>query len=184
MKIYTKSGDKGATSLIGGRRIDKCDAQVEVYGTLDELNSHLGLLAAYPVHTPQEIALLQDIQRCLFGIGNFYAFDFTSGREFTLPFPATCDVERMENAIDEMENTLPALKSFILPGGTVAAAQAQVARTVCRRCECRMAGFGGVPQNYAAQESLAKAYINRLSDFLFVKARYINAQEEKADVLY
>lgn len=184
MKIYTKSGDKGATSLIGGRSVDKGDAQVEVYGTLDELNSHLGLLAAYPVHTPQEMALLQDIQRCLFGIGNFYAFDFTAGREFTLPFPGIGDVERLENAIDEMENALPVLKSFILPGGTVAAAQAQVARTVCRRCERRMAGFGGVPKNYAALESVAKAYINRLSDFLFVAARYINAQEAKADILY
>ncbi|MDE5575705.1 MAG: cob(I)yrinic acid a,c-diamide adenosyltransferase [Bacteroidales bacterium] len=184
MKIYTKSGDKGATSLIGGRRVDKCDAQVEVYGTIDELNSHLGLLAAYPVHTPQQRALLQDIQRCLFGIGGFYSFDFSAGREFTLPFPATGNVERLENAIDEMEKALPALKSFILPGGTVAAAQAQVARTVCRRCERRMAGFAGVPQNYAALESVAKAYINRLSDFLFVAARYINAQEEKADILY
>ena len=94
------------------------------------------------------------------------------------------DVARLENAIDEMEKALRVLKSFILPGGTVAAAQAQVARTVCRRCERRMAGFAGVPQNYAVLESVAKAYINRLSDFLFVAARYINAQEEKADILY
>lgn len=172
MKIYTKSGDKGTTSLIGGRRIPKSDAQVEVYGTIDELNSHIGLLAAYPEHTEPERAFLQDIQRCLFGIGGFYSFDFSSGKAFTLPFPQTDEVERLENAIDEMEKSLPALNHFILPGGTQAAAQAHVARTVCRRCERKITGFA-VPLAYATQESIAKSYINRLSDFLFVKARFL-----------
>ena len=184
MKIYTKSGDRGTTSLIGGRRIEKCHAQVEVYGTIDELNSHIGLLAAYPVHTEAERAFLHDIQRCLFGIGGFYSFDFSAGRDFTLPFPASGDVKDLENGIDEMENALPALKGFVLPGGSLAAAQAQVARTVCRRCERIMTGFAGIPDTCSDKESLAKAYINRLSDFLFVKARYLNAREKITDILY
>lgn len=184
MKIYTKGGDKGTTSLIGGRRVAKCDAQVEVYGSLDELNSHIGLLAAYPVHSPQEEALLNEIQRCLFRIGGFYSFDFSKGIAFSMPFLKDEDVLSLEQAIDRMDACVPPLKSFILPGGTLAAAQAHVARTVCRRCERKMAGFSGIPQEYADKEYMAKAYVNRLSDFLFVEARYLNHKEKKQDVLY
>lgn len=184
MKIYTKGGDKGTTSLVGGRRVAKCDAQVEVYGSLDELNSHIGLLAAYPVHSPEEGTLLNGIQRCIFRVGGFYSFDFSRGDAFSLPFLKDEDVLGLEQAIDKMTACLPPLKSFILPGGTLAAAQAHVARTVCRRCERRMAGFSGIPQEYADKESMAKAYINRLSDFLFVEARYLNFKEKNQDVLY
>ncbi|MCM1530800.1 MAG: cob(I)yrinic acid a,c-diamide adenosyltransferase [Bacteroides sp.] len=184
MKIYTKGGDKGTTSLIGGRRVAKCDAQVEVYGTIDELNSHIGLLAAYPVHSPEEAAFLQQIQRCLFGIGSFYSFDFSAGKEFALPFVNEEDIACLEAAIDTMESCISPLKSFILPGGVLAAAQAHVARTVCRRCERKMTGFQGVPQAESGRESLAKAYINRLSDFLFVKARYLNFKAQNQDILY
>lgn len=184
MQIYTKGGDKGTTSLVGGRRVAKCDAQVEVYGSLDELNSHLGLLAAYPVHSPEEEALLNEIQRCLFCVGGFYSFDFARGDAFSLPFLKEEDVLALEQAIDRMTAFLPPLKSFILPGGTLAAAQAHVTRTVCRRCERKMSGFSGIPQAEAEKELLAKAYVNRLSDFLFILARYLNFKENKEDILY
>lgn len=184
MQIYTKGGDKGTTSLIGGRRVAKCDAQVEVYGSLDELNSHLGLLAAYPVHSPEEEVLLNEIQRCLFRIGGFYSFDFSKGIAFSMPFLKEEDIVWLEQAIDRMDACVPPLKSFILPGGTLAAAQAHVARTVCRRCERKMAGFSGIPQAEAEKEFLAKAYVNRLSDFLFILARYLNFKENRKDILY
>lgn len=174
MNIYTKTGDKGTTSLMGGRRVSKCCAQVEIYGTMDELNSHIGLLTAYPCHSAQETAFLKQVQDRLFRIGGFYSFDFAQGKPFAYPFIEAQDVCDLERAIDQMNVALPPLKNFILPGGTLAAAQAHVARTVCRRCERQMAAFADIPSCEAEKEALAKAYINRLSDFLFVKARHID----------
>ncbi len=184
MNIYTKSGDKGKTSLVGGRRVEKCDAQVDVYGTIDELNSHIGLLAAFPCHSGKERDFLRQVQRQLFRLGGFYSFDFLSGKPFSLPFLEESDVKGLEDAIDGMEACMSPLKSFILPGGTQAAAQAHVARTVCRRCERKMVAFAGIPSCEATREAVARSYVNRLSDFLFVQARYINFKEKKEEVSY
>ncbi|MEG1717149.1 MAG: cob(I)yrinic acid a,c-diamide adenosyltransferase, partial [Bacteroidales bacterium] len=142
MKIYTKTGDQGSTSLIGGRRISKADAQVEVYGNLDELNSWIGVLASYQkVFGESDREMLGAIQENLFKIGSFYSFDFSIEKKFDLPFIDLLDIERLEEEIDTMQGKLPVLKDFILPGGVRTAAQTQVARCVCRRCEREMVKF-------------------------------------------
>ncbi|MDE7073327.1 MAG: cob(I)yrinic acid a,c-diamide adenosyltransferase, partial [Bacteroidales bacterium] len=169
------------TSLIGGRRVRKDDAQVEVYGTLDELNSWLGLLMTYrKVLDDDDRRFIEQIQRNLFKIGGFYSFDFESGKDFSYPFVEETDVKALEEAIDRMDGRLPALTDFILPGGFRAAAQTHVARTVCRRCERLMVGFQGMlPEKERDRERLALRYVNRLSDYLFVLARYENFSAEE-----
>ena len=215
MKIYTKGGDKGTTSLIGGKRVGKSDPQVEVYGQIDELNAWIGLLAAEAglmgastdrgANTPREegkkdgnayenrdsrplafagvCGFLTDIQQDLFKIGGFYSFDFSEGKPYPYHFMEEASVERLEKEIDRMQAGLPELKAFILPGGCPLAARTHVARTVCRRVERCMDGFGGIPEAAQVQGSLAKAYINRLSDYLFVLARFFQHQSGLADVL-
>ena len=182
MKIYTKGGDKGATSLMGGRRVPKSSPQVEIYGQIDELNAWMGLLAA-EAGIPDVCRFLTDIQRDLFKIGGFYSFDFSEGKPYPYPFMEEVSVERLEKEIDRMQAGLPELKAFILPGGCPLAARTHVARTVCRRVERCMDGFGGIPEAAQVQGSLAKAYINRLSDYLFVLARFFQHQSGLADVL-
>lgn len=176
MKIYTKTGDQGQTSLVGGRRVSKADAQVEAYGELDELNAWLGLVASDLLQL-QEAGLhgeVLHVQDCLFRIGGFYAFDFQSGEPFSLPFIGKADTDRLEAAIDRMEAGLPGLKAFILPGGSLSACHAHIARTVCRRCERALLRFSSFPQREREKEIEARAYVNRLSDFLFVLARHEN----------
>ncbi len=175
MKIYTKSGDAGTTSLIGGRRVSKAAGQVDIYGNIDELNSWLGLLASYrKVLSEEDRRFIEGIQRNLFKIGGFYSFDFESGKSFSYAFIEEKDVCALEEAIDRMDGRLPALNDFVLPGGLRAAAQTHVARTVCRRCERLMVGFGQIPAGERERERLALRYVNRLSDYLFVLARYEN----------
>lgn len=182
MKIYTKGGDKGTTSLIGGKRVGKSDPQVEVYGQIDELNAWIGLLAAESGF-PDVCRFLTDIQRDLFKIGGFYSFDFSEGQPYPYPFVEAASVERLEKEIDRMQAGLPELKAFILPGGCPLAARTHVARTVCRRVERCMDGFACIPEAAHFQGSLAKAYINRLSDYLFVLARFFQHQSGHVDVL-
>ncbi len=175
MKVYTKSGDKGTTSLIGGRRVSKADGQVDIYGSIDELNSWLGLLVSYrKVLDKEDRDFIENIQRNLFKIGGFYSFDFESGKSFPYDFIGEKDVCVLEEAIDRMDERLPELNDFVLPGGLRAAAQTHVARTVCRRCERMMVGFTQVPSGERERERLALRYVNRLSDYLFVLARYEN----------
>ena len=182
MKIYTRGGDKGTTSLIGGKRVGKSDPQVEVYGQIDELNAWIGLLAAESGF-PDVCRFLTDIQRDLFKIGGFYSFDFSEGQPYPYPFVEAASVERLEKEIDRMQAELPELKAFILPGGCPLAARTHVARTVCRRVERCMDGFACIPEAAHFQGSLAKAYINRLSDYLFVLARFFQHQSGHVDVL-
>lgn len=175
MKIYTKTGDKGQTSLIGGRRVSKADSQVEAYGELDELNSWIGLLVCEWSPLDRSMAdTLVRVQACLFRIGGFYSFDFQGGKPFSLPFVQESDLEEMEKAIDRMESVLPALGCFVLPGGGTLACHTHIARTVCRRCERALLRFGNIPQTDSDRELLARSYMNRLADFLFVSARYAN----------
>ncbi len=167
MKIYTKTGDAGQTSIVGGQRLPKDAARIEAYGTIDELNSHLGLLAA-DVNTPApERELLLRVQNILFNIGGFLA---------GVPDPnvGTDDIAELENSIDAMDRLLPPLRNFILPGGSELAARAHIARTVCRRAERRIISV--LPTLSISPEILA--YINRLSDWLYTFARYCNVQAE------
>ena len=167
---------------MGGRRVPKSSPQVEIYGQIDELNAWMGLLAA-EAGIPDVYRFLTDIQRDLFKIGGFYSFDFSEGKPYPYPFVDEVSVERLEKEIDRMQAGLPALRAFILPGGCLLAARAHVARTVCRRAERRMDAFDGVPDSGRLQEEMAKAYVNRLSDYLFVLARFFQHQSGFPDVL-
>ena len=173
MKIYTRTGDHGLTSLFGGARVAKNDARIEAYGTVDELSSFLGVARASGV--PAEVDdELQRVQRDLFEIGAHLASPGTS--RF-----AGVDAERiadLECAIDAMERELAPLTGFILPGGSLGAAQLHVARTVCRRAERCVVGLQD--ETPATQSTIA--YLNRLSDYLFVAARFANLKAGVEDV--
>jgi cob(I)alamin adenosyltransferase len=176
-KIYTKTGDDGSTGLVGGARVKKYDVRLEAYGTVDELNAVIGVIRSYKL--PEEVTeMLVEIQNKLFNIGSRLATD-EKGEGFTKKLSITeKHISFLEKAIDEMEEELPELTHFILPGGDLAAAQCHVARTVCRRAERRILEFA---ENEKVQIEILK-YINRLSDFLFVLTRKLAANsgiEEK-----
>jgi cob(I)alamin adenosyltransferase len=173
VKIYTRTGDTGETSLFGGARVRKDDARIEAYGTIDELNSVLGVArASWPASSLD--SQFHAIQSDLFDIGAHLASPGSS--RFDGPPPAR--VTSIEQSIDAMESELAALKTFILPGGTLAAAQLHVARTVCRRAERLVVSLNDVDE--ATKSSIT--YLNRLSDFLFVAARFANHRDGVADV--
>jgi len=168
MKIYTRTGDLGHTSLFGGSRVPKNDARIEAYGTVDELNSFIGL--ARTAELPQSIDdVLQQVQNDLFEIGAHLSSPGSS----RFPGVDTARITALEQAIDAMESELAPLTTFILPGGAPAAAQLHVARTVCRRAERCVV---------ALQEDTTIAYLNRLSDYLFVAARFANLRAGREDV--
>lgn len=170
MKIYTRTGDAGQTSLVGGKRVSKASERLEAYGTVDELNSHLGLLAATDGIYPASVSFLQSIQNRLFNLGAYLATD-NSTDPTLLPAGITPgEIDRLEKEIDSLEATLPPLNSFILPGGCPAACQANIARTVCRRAERRVIALGKA----ATVHPLAISYLNRLSDYLFNLGRHLN----------
>lgn len=169
-KIYTRTGDKGTTSLVGGERVSKTHPRLEAYGTIDELNSFIGLMLSVMDGKAESEENIRWIQQKLFNIGGCLATDTTS---FQLPDSCKVtitDVERMEKMIDALTEGLPQQRSFILPGRTQAASYAHVARTVCRRAERLILAL---PDDAKAPSELLQ-YINRLSDYLFVLARRIN----------
>lgn len=170
MKIYTRTGDRGATSLVGGKRVSKASERLEAYGTIDELNSHLGLLRATPGLPPEADPLLEYVQNKLFNIGAYLATDNTGNPDLK-PAGLSEDAPlRLENAIDEADAELPPLRAFILPGGSMAGAQANVARTVCRRAERRIIALA----REATVAPEVTTFVNRLSDYLFTLGRLCN----------
>ena len=177
MKIYTGTGDRGKTSLFSGQRVSKADARIEAYGDLDELNSIIGALVASlgPEHSGP-VEELQQIQSDLFTIGALLATTPESPAMDTIAGIAQEHIEFLEKSIDRMVTALPELKSFILPGGHPTAAWAHMARTVCRRTERRIVRFLDASLKIQAPDSYQRVliYINRLSDYLFVVARYCN----------
>ena len=178
MKIYTRRGDGGETDLFGGRRVPKDDLRVAAYGTADELNSLLGVCAA---QTGQDElrSLLQELQGQLFELGSLLAApDADAGRNDVLPGLGEAEVAAMEAHIDAFESELPALRSFILPGGVEAAASLHLARSVCRRLE---RGLVGLHRSEPVEEALLR-YVNRLSDLLFVLARVENLRAGAAEL--
>ncbi|MCH2449661.1 MAG: cob(I)yrinic acid a,c-diamide adenosyltransferase [Gracilimonas sp.] len=169
MKIYTKKGDSGETSLFGGQRVSKSSKRIDSYGTVDELNSILGMATSFGV-SEKGTKLLETVQQQLFVLGADLATP--QSKEHRIERIGNAEVEFLEKAIDEMEETLEPLKNFILPGGSQAGSTLHFARTVCRRAEritveCR---------HEEGISEVAIMYINRLSDFLFVLARYENKQ--------
>ena len=165
--FYTRTGDEGLTSLVGGQRVSKTHERLEAYGTLDELESHLGLLCCHVTEASDRNFLLQ-VQRDLFSIGSILATDPTATA------PRCCItaeiVAELESAIDAADEPLGGWRGFILPGGTTGAAQAHVCRTVCRRLERRMYAVHAL----APLDPLLLQYVNRLSDYLFVLAKKLN----------
>lgn len=170
MKIYTKTGDSGTTSLVGGKRVSKTHVRLEAYGTVDELSAHLGLLQTY-LSKEEEGCLIQWVQNRLFDLGSRLATEDDSPYLERIPEVGAADVARLEQAIDEVQQGLPPLQNFVLPGGCRVAAVCHVCRTVCRRTERRVLAM--VDEGIAVDEQLV-AFLNRLSDFLFVLARKMN----------
>ncbi|HEX7691359.1 MAG TPA: cob(I)yrinic acid a,c-diamide adenosyltransferase [Sediminibacterium sp.] len=167
-KIYTKTGDQGKTSLIGGTKVPKSHIRIEAYGTVDELNSYIGLVNDHMTDADARI-LLKEIQDRLFTIGSSLACDPEKEPKMKLPDLKETDITLLENEIDRMNAILPPMKSFILPGGHVAVSTTHVARCVCRRAErCCV----HMQQEDVFVDPVVIKYLNRLSDYLFVLARF------------
>jgi cob(I)alamin adenosyltransferase len=172
MKIYTKTGDKGLTSLIGGTRVAKHHLRIESYGTVDELNSYIGLIRDQDI-APKHKEILKEIQDRLFTIGSSLAADPEKSK-MKIPDLQTTDIELLELEIDGMDTELPALRHFILPGGSNAVSFCHIARCVCRRAE-RLSV-------HLAEDSFVDEkviiYLNRLSDYLFTLGRKIANEQQ------
>lgn len=167
-KIYTKTGDLGKTSLIGGTKVPKSNIRIEAYGTIDELNSFVGLTADQFNDTPSRI-ILKEVQDRLFTIGSSLACDPNKESKLKIPDLKEEDITLLEKEIDKMNEELEDMKSFILPGGHVAISTAHVTRCVCRRAERICVNM---QENDLFVDPLVIKYLNRLSDYLFVLARY------------
>ncbi|MFT3936347.1 MAG: cob(I)yrinic acid a,c-diamide adenosyltransferase [Chitinophagaceae bacterium] len=168
LKIYTKTGDKGNTSLIGGTKVPKSHLRIEAYGTVDELNSYIGLCRDLLTDEQSRKTLLE-IQDRLFTIGSCLACDPEKEPKMRIPDVKDSDVKLLENEIDGMNASLPEMKSFILPGGHTSVSHLHVARCICRRAErCSVR----LQIENEAVEPIVIQYLNRLSDYLFVLARY------------
>ncbi len=168
MKIYTKTGDKGLTSLIGGTRVPKYDLRIECYGTVDELNSHLGLIMCQQIDLHDQ-QFLKEIQDRLFTIGAYLASDPEKSR-MKIPDLYNDDIALLEQEMDNMNHTLPTLKHFILPGGNTIVSYCHIARCVCRRAERLVFQLASESE----VDDIITIYLNRLSDYLFVLARRLN----------
>ncbi len=169
LKIYTKTGDLGKTSLIGGTKVPKSHLRIESYGTVDELNSYIGLVSDVITDNESKI-ILKEIQDRLFTVGSSLACDPDKEPLMKIPDLKEQDVELLEKQIDKMNEVLPVMKFFILPGGHPAISTAHVARCVCRRAERLCVNM---QEHELFVDPLVIKYINRLSDYLFVLARYI-----------
>ena len=195
-KIYTKTGDKGETSLFGGARVPKSHVRVEAYGTVDELNSYIGLLTdlieTLPKGTPSEQykLILKEIQDRLFTIGSILATE--PSKHMKTPDLKNEDIQLLENEIDAMDAQLPPLKNFILPGGHSTVSFCNIARTVCRRAERLVINLVLLekeesqiinPHNELGQ-ALSIQYLNRLSDYLFILGRKIAKDLGAEEILW
>ncbi len=183
--LYTRTGDAGMTSLVGGKRVAKNSPRVNAYGTLDELNAHIGLVQAHCAQLDNFVtATLLSINNTLFNLGAYLA---------TPPAPAPADgselpqslrvipdrIAELEQQIDTLDGSVPEQRTFILPGGSIGAAHAHVARTVCRRAEREILNLADTGETVAP---IVLTYINRLSDYLFILARYINHFTGTSDI--
>ena len=172
IKIYTKTGDDGTTSLIGGTKVPKSHLRIEAYGTVDELNSYIGLCRDLLTDDQGKNTLLE-VQDRLFTIGSSLACDPIKEPKMRIPDLNETDVELLEKEIDRMNGSIPPMKNFILPGGHIALSQLHIARCVCRRAErCSVR----LELESLEVEAIIIKYLNRLSDYLFVLSRYTGQQ--------
>ena len=169
LKIYTKTGDKGTTSLIGGTKVPKSHLRIEAYGTVDELNSYVGLCRDLLIDEPSK-KNLQGIQDRLFTIGSSLACDPEKEPKMKIPDLKEDDVILLEKEIGRMNEVLPEMKNFILPGGHITVSHLHIARCICRRAERCCVRL----QENQEENSIIIKYLNRLSDYLFVLARYVS----------
>jgi cob(I)alamin adenosyltransferase len=175
MKIYTKTGDKGQTSLIGGTRVPKSDVRIEAYGTVDELNSYIGLVRDQAVNLPRR-DLLKEVQDRLFTVGASLATDPAKAGKKPIPDLLETDIALLESEMDKMDAELPELRHFVLPGGHQSVSYCHLARTVCRRAERAVIRL----EDTEPVDDLVVKYLNRLSDYLFVLSRKM-AQDLQAE---
>ena len=180
IKIYTKTGDRGKTALIGGTKVFKNHIRIDTYGTIDELNSHIGLVRDY---TPGEHQrdVLKEIQDRLFVIGSSLACDPEKETGIQIPDLKEEDVTKLEKEIDQMNDELPVMKNFVLPGGHAAVSFTHIARCVCRRAERSVVNM---QQHELFIEPIILKYLNRLSDYLFVLARFIAQELHVAEIIW
>ncbi|MCF8058018.1 MAG: cob(I)yrinic acid a,c-diamide adenosyltransferase [Bacteriovoracaceae bacterium] len=174
--IYTKMGDNGETGLVGGTRISKADARIDLYGEVDELNSWIGIAIVNLAEGPfkDEVTYLKKIQCYLFDLGSNLACEADQRENFKLPKLNKSVIEELEKTIDDLDSKNPKLTTFILPGGSRSSASLHLCRTVCRKIERKMIQFG-----INHKEDLpvhAAPFMNRLSDFFFVIARSVNVR--------
>ena len=180
MKIYTRTGDSGTTSLVGGVRASKASARLEAYGTTDELNSFLGLLLTYPDLTEADVTTLQMVQNKIFNLGAYLATDNSSNPDIQPQGLGEEHINILEQQIDTLTASLPELRFFILPGGTPSAAQANICRAVCRRAERRAVALSG----QAIVAPIALHFLNRLSDYLFTLGRARNHRANNPEIAW
>jgi len=178
LKIYTKTGDLGKTSLIGGTKVPKSHIRIETYGTVDELNSYVGLVSDHTTDNASRI-ILKEIQDRLFTIGSSLACDPDKEPLMKMPDLKESDITLLEKQIDAMNDVLPPMKSFLLPGGHVAVSTTHVARCVCRRAERLCVNM---QEHELFVDPLVIKYLNRLSDYLFVLSRYIGHLLQVAEI--
>lgn len=178
LKIYTKTGDQGKTSLIGGTKVLKSHLRIESYGAVDELNSHIGLLSDHLSQLSAHL-VLREIQDRLFTIGSSLACDPEKEVSLKIPDLKESDILFLENEIDIMSQALPPMKSFILPGGHIIVSTAHVTRCVCRRAERVCVAM---IENNLFVEPLVIKYLNRLGDYLFILARFVAHDLQIAEI--
>jgi cob(I)alamin adenosyltransferase len=170
MKIYTKTGDTGTTALFGGKRVSKADLRIDTYGTVDELNSHIGLVRDQEINQKRASTLIE-IQDRLFTIGSILATE-PGNTKVKIPALAESDIQFLEKEIDTMEEALPPMKTFVLPGGHPSVSYCHIARTVCRRAERLVIALNESEK----VDTLVIQYLNRLSDYLFVLSRKVSSE--------
>lgn len=184
-KIYTKTGDKGETSLVSGNRVPKGNVRIETYGEVDELNSYLGVIVSLlegDKKLESEVKVIQNVQNNLFNLGSNLACEKEYREKFKLPLLKESDVIFLEEQIDRYNEALDELKNFILPGGALVASHSHVARTICRRVERKLVKYKYNFPNENPEFSIE--YINRLSDYLFAFARYANKLHDQEDIIW
>lgn len=179
-QLYTRTGDQGKTSLVGGERVAKNSVRLEAYGTVDELSSFLGAIASDPKCTDEVKGQIMNIQNEMFNIGCYLATAVSQGTEPHCASLSTVCEQTLEEWIDTLDEQTPKIRAFVLPGGCPLAAKAHLARTVCRRAERRIIDL-------SEQECVDPAvirYVNRLSDYLFIVARYFNFIAGEQEVVW
>ena len=180
--LYTRTGDTGTTSLVGGERTSKASVRLESYGTVDELNAWIGVLVSDPAMPAEQQTELHYISHKLFDLGAYLA---TNAPAETMPEAATLGhkaISRLEHDIDLLDSATPPANRFVLPGGSQASAFAHVARTVCRRAERRIIALASEPDTYVDPNVIR--FVNRLSDYLFILSRYLNHAAGKAEIYW